>query len=105
VANRVGSKGQVVIEKEIRDELGIEPGWRALQMLVDGHVEIYFIPPPHNDSLAGILAPYTDARIPDDDAFHEATEWAWSEHAKEIAERWREQADEVAKRPPVASNR
>ena len=90
MAHLVGTKGQVVIEKGIREELGIEPGWKALQLLVDGHVEIYFIPPDHNDSLLGILAPYTDVRIPDEDSFHEATEWAWGEHAKEVAERWRE---------------
>lgn len=90
MANRVGTKGQVVIEKAIRDELGIEPGWKAIQQIVDGHLEIYFIPPRHNRSLLGVLAPYSDVRIPDEEAFHEATEWAWGEHAKEVAERWRE---------------
>ena len=33
--HKVGSKGQVVIAKEIRDELGIQPGWLALQRVVD----------------------------------------------------------------------
>ena len=94
MANRVGSKGQVVIEKEIRDELGIQPGWRALQMLVDGHVEIYFIPPPHNDSLAGILAPYTDVRIPDEEAFRAAREKVWDERAAEIVARMCENSHE-----------
>jgi bifunctional DNA-binding transcriptional regulator/antitoxin component of YhaV-PrlF toxin-antitoxin module len=74
VANRVGTKGQVVIEKAIRDELGVEPGWTAIQQLIDGHVEIYFIPPRHTRSLSGVLAPYTDVRIPDEEAFHEATD-------------------------------
>ena len=91
MANRVGTKGQVVIEKEIRDELGIEPGWQALQLLVDGHVEMYFIPPPHNDSLFGILAPYTDVRIPDEEAFHEAIEWSRGPEAEAI-ERMREES-------------
>ncbi len=31
MANKVGSKGQVVIEKEIRDKLGIQPGAGVLQ--------------------------------------------------------------------------
>ena len=61
----VGPKGQVVIEKEIRDKLGVEPGWLAIQQLVEDHVEISFIPPEHNRSLAGILASYTAVRIPD----------------------------------------
>ena len=96
MATQVGPEGQIVIEKEIRDALGVESGWTAFQQLVDGHVEIYFIPPKHNRSLLGILAPYTDVRIPDEEAFHEATEQAWAEHAKDTAERWRKQAEDVA---------
>ena len=51
----VGTKGQVVIDKAIRDQLGIAPGWRAYQTLEEGHVKIYFRPPPHNRSLLGVL--------------------------------------------------
>ena len=85
MANRVGPKGQVVIEKDIRDRLGVQPGWQALQMLVDGHVRIYFIPPPHNRSLAGCMAPYIQrAPGPDD-------EEAWDEAVgRAIAEEWAE---------------
>jgi bifunctional DNA-binding transcriptional regulator/antitoxin component of YhaV-PrlF toxin-antitoxin module len=52
----VGPKGQVVIEKEIRDELGVGPGWSTIQRVIDGHVEIYFVPPEHNRSLKGVLS-------------------------------------------------
>ena len=55
---KVGTKGQVVIEKAIRDQLGIESGWRAYQILEDGCVKIYFRPPPHNRSLKGALKKY-----------------------------------------------
>ena len=51
--NVVGQKGQVVITKEIRDKLGVEPGWWALQSIVNGHLEIHFVPPEHNRSLLG----------------------------------------------------
>jgi bifunctional DNA-binding transcriptional regulator/antitoxin component of YhaV-PrlF toxin-antitoxin module len=91
----VGTDGQLVIEKEILEELGIEPGWTAIPQVVDGHLEIHFVPPKHNRSLLGALAPYTDIRIPDEDAFHEATERAWEEHAKELVARWREQVDDL----------
>lgn len=83
MANVVGHKGQVVIEKGIRDRLGIEPGWLAIQQFVDDHVEIFFIPPEHDRSLAGILAPYTNVRIPDEAAFREAREQAWEAVARE----------------------
>ncbi len=49
----VGQKGQVVIEKALRDALGIEPGYIAVQRIVDDHVELFFYPPEHNRSLKG----------------------------------------------------
>jgi len=55
MAFRVGSKGQVVIDKRIRDELGVEPGSLALQQRVGDHVEIAFLPPEHARSLRGSL--------------------------------------------------
>ena len=44
----VGPKGQVVIAKDIRQQLGVKPGWQTLQRLVDDHLEVYFIPPEHS---------------------------------------------------------
>ena len=63
MTNVVGTKGQVVIAKKIRDELGIRPGWLALQRLVDGHVEISFVMPEHNRSLKGSLQKYIDPAV------------------------------------------
>ncbi len=51
----VGQKGQIVIEKQIRDRLGIEPGWRTIQTLVDDHIEVRLLPPLHDRSLRGCL--------------------------------------------------
>src|SRR5712692_10218530 len=67
MANVVGPKGQVVIEKEIRDRLGVKPGWQALQLLAGDHVQIYFVPPSHNRSLAGCLAPYVKGSVAAED--------------------------------------
>lgn len=66
------------------DKLGVQPGWVALQQLVHDHVEIYFIPPEHNRSLAGVLAKYTDVRIPTEEALREARERARTDRSVEV---------------------
>ncbi len=53
---KVGAKGQVVIEKMIRNALGVKTGFIAVQSLVADHVLIHFYPPEHDTSLKGILA-------------------------------------------------
>lgn len=81
----VGQKGQIVISKEIRDRLGVGPGWVALQRIADDHLEVYFVPPEHTKSLKGSLAPYIKKTVP-------ASEWdrarreAWEEAAKDREE-------------------
>ena len=83
MARVVGQKGQVVIAKEIRDSLGIAPGWVALQRIVDDYVEIRFLPPEHRESLKGSLAPYVTRHIPSSAEFAEAKERAWHSAAHE----------------------
>jgi len=83
VAHKVGRKGQIVIEKQIRDRLGVESGWLALQRIVDDHLEIYFVPPEHNRSLKGSLAEYTDVRIPSGEEWDNARSSAWNKAAQE----------------------
>jgi len=48
----------VVIDKHIREELGVRPGMVALQQRVGDHVEIRFVPEQHDRSLAGAARPY-----------------------------------------------
>ena len=79
----VGPKGQVVIAKEIRDRLGVEPGWMALQRLVDDHVEIYLLPPPHRRSLRGSLAKHTSVQVAPGAQWDEARRTAWTEATKQ----------------------
>lgn len=76
MTNKVGAKGQVVIDKQIRDRLGVEPGWVALQSVVEDHVEIYFLPPRHRKSLKGILAPHIKASVAPGREWDEARERA-----------------------------
>jgi bifunctional DNA-binding transcriptional regulator/antitoxin component of YhaV-PrlF toxin-antitoxin module len=74
----VGTKGQVVIEKPIRDELGVEPGWIAVQRIVGGdRVEVRFYPAEHDRSLRGALAEHLERSIPPD-RFDDARRETWS---------------------------
>ena len=77
---RVGPKGQVVVAKELRDRLGIGPGWVAIQRLRGDHVEMHFLPPDHNESLKGSLAPYVRRDAPDEE-WDRAREGAWRDAA------------------------
>lgn len=76
MAHVVGPKGQVVIAKEIRDRLGIEPGWVTLQRVVDDHVEIAFLPPEHRESLRGSLAPHIRTSVSSEE-WERAREQGW----------------------------
>jgi len=78
----VGAKGQVVIAKEIRDRLGVEPGWVALQRIAGDHVEVYFVPPEHRKSLKGSLAEHVKARVAPGREWDKARDTAWEKAAK-----------------------
>jgi AbrB family looped-hinge helix DNA binding protein len=82
MAHRIGAKGQVVIAKEIRDELGIGPGWETIQRIVDGRVELAFVPPEHNRSLLGILNAHADPVLAAAD-WHDMSEAAWDAIGRE----------------------
>ena len=73
----IGQKGQIVIEKPIRDALRLEPGYLAIQRLVDDHVELYFYPPEHRESLRGVLADQARRSVAPEQ-WSEALEEAWS---------------------------
>ena len=67
MTHKVGTKGQIVIEKRIRDQLGIAPGSAAFQAVVDDHVEVHFFPPGHTRSLYGILRDSTKVSLSDEE--------------------------------------
>jgi bifunctional DNA-binding transcriptional regulator/antitoxin component of YhaV-PrlF toxin-antitoxin module len=82
MSSKVGLKGQIVIEKTLRDKLGVKPGWQALQLLVDDHVEIYFVPPEHTNSLAGRLAKYTKGSLKTSEALRKERDKGWSKASR-----------------------
>lgn len=81
----VGEKGQIVIEKPIREALGIEPGFIAVQAVVDDHVEIRFYPPEHRRSLRGRLARFAKRSVSEEE-WAQAREQAWATAVREDAD-------------------
>jgi AbrB family looped-hinge helix DNA binding protein len=82
MATTVGEKGQVVIEKPIREALGIRPGYVTVQTVVDDHVELRFYPPEHNRSLKGILAGYVRRSLSEEE-WPKVRAGAWEQAAVE----------------------
>jgi bifunctional DNA-binding transcriptional regulator/antitoxin component of YhaV-PrlF toxin-antitoxin module len=74
----VGERGQITIEKEIRERLGVRPKDIAIQNVEDGRLVVTFVKPhePHMRSVAGILGP--PPRLPDPDK-------VWDELVEEAA--------------------
>lgn len=83
MAGVVGPKGQIVIAKEIRDRLGVKPGWVALQRLAGDHVEVYLVPPEHRRSLKGSLARYAKVSVAPGQEWDKTRDAAWAEAAGE----------------------
>lgn len=71
----------MVIEREVRRKLGIQPGWVAVQAVVGDHLELRFLPPEHERSLAGSLGRYARGAVPPEPADEERA--AWEAHVDE----------------------
>lgn len=84
MGNVVGERFQITIDKDLREELGIQPGDRAIERVEGGHMVVYFMPKPHRRSLRGILKqPGQAPRSVDIQAEKEA---AWAARTAEIME-------------------
>lgn len=76
MSSRVGERGQVTIEKAIREQLGVYAGDQAVQRVEDGRVVIEFVPGPHRRSLLGILKDKATRR-PDSERWEDVRRAAW----------------------------
>lgn len=82
MANVVGERFQITIDKQVRERLGIQPGDRAVELVEDGRLVVYFMPKPHTRSLLGILhQPGMPQGPVDIEAEREA---AWAARTREI---------------------
>ena len=76
MSSRVGERGQITIEKAIREELAIYAGDEAVQRVEDGRIIIEVIPGRHRRSLAGSLESKVRRR-PADESWDALREAAW----------------------------
>jgi AbrB family looped-hinge helix DNA binding protein len=76
VASRVGERGQITIEKSIREQLGIYAGDEAVQRVEDGRIVIEVVPGRHRRSLAGSLKAKVGRR-PEDESWEALRRAAW----------------------------
>lgn len=76
MASRVGERGQITIEKSIREELSIYAGDETIQRVEDGRIVIDIVPGRHRRSLAGSLKDKV-GRMPDDEDWQALRDAAW----------------------------
>lgn len=76
MSSRVGERGQITIEKAIREELAIYAGDETVQRVEDGRIVIEVVPGRHRRSLAGTLRDKV-GRVPDDEAWDTLRDAAW----------------------------
>ena len=77
MTSRVGERGQITIEKVIREELGIYAGDEAVQRVEDGRIVIEVVPGRHRRSLAGALRDHVH-RAPPDESWEALRDAAWA---------------------------
>lgn len=76
MTSRVGERGQITIEKAIREELAIYAGDEAVQRVQDGRIVIEVVPGRHRRSLAGSLRDKV-GRTPGDESWDAIRRSAW----------------------------
>ena len=76
MASRVGERGQITIEKAIREELAIYAGDEAVQRIEGGRIVIEVIPGRHRRSMAGSLREKI-GRTPADESWEALRKAAW----------------------------
>jgi bifunctional DNA-binding transcriptional regulator/antitoxin component of YhaV-PrlF toxin-antitoxin module len=76
MTSRVGERGQITIERSIREELGVYAGDETVQRVEEGRIVIEVIPGRHWRSMAGALRDKVKRR-PADEAWSALREAAW----------------------------
>jgi len=77
MGSKVGERGQITIEKAIREELAIYAGDETVQRVEDGRIVIEVVPGRHRRSVAGRLKDKV-GRHPDDESWDRLRAAAWA---------------------------
>jgi AbrB family looped-hinge helix DNA binding protein len=77
MGSKVGERGQITIEKAIREELAIYAGDETVQRVEDGRLVIEMVPGRHRRSLAGRLGDKVGRR-PEDESWDRLRAAAWA---------------------------
>jgi AbrB family looped-hinge helix DNA binding protein len=77
MSSRVGERGQITIEKAIREELAIYAGDETVQRIEDGRIVIEVVPGRHRRSMAGTLREAV-GRMPTDESWAALRDAAWA---------------------------
>ncbi len=73
--SKVGERGQITIDKAIREELGIYAGDETVQVVEAGRIVVQVVPGPHRRSLYGTLSDV--ALPPADESWDAIRDAAW----------------------------
>jgi multidrug efflux pump subunit AcrB len=76
VSSVVSERGQITVDRTARNLLGVKAGMVAVQLVVGDHLEIYFLPPEHEESLFGVLQVPPGTEIPPWDEIEKGIEEA-----------------------------
>jgi AbrB family looped-hinge helix DNA binding protein len=79
--NVVGERYQITIDKDVRRQLGVKPGDRAIERVEDGRLVVTFMPAPHRRSLLGVLRKEGLPPITD---WQELKDQVWRARAEEL---------------------
>jgi AbrB family looped-hinge helix DNA binding protein len=85
MANKVGERFQITIDKAIREQLGVRPGDQAIEWTENGVLMVGFVR-PNNDSMLGIVKRMTGREIEPITDWQALYDRAWAVRSAEIME-------------------
>ncbi|MCC6175819.1 MAG: AbrB/MazE/SpoVT family DNA-binding domain-containing protein [Chloroflexi bacterium] len=93
MANIVGERFQITVEKRWRDELGLAPGDLAVERVENGRLVVDFIPRRHNRSMLGVLRPHLEGSVEPITDWAAVKDRAWAMRSREITDALREDSE------------